>query len=92
MPRLPFFCRVAFICNICFVLAWFMQYIPDPDGHISATILILGIGIAVMLNLLVLTIFLMVWAQKKRWPEGFPRWLIITNFLFLIVQFFTIVR
>lgn len=93
MPRLLFFCRVAFICNICFVLAWFMQYLPGSEqGHISATILVLGIGVAVLVNIVVLLSFLLMWLRKKSWPEGFPRWLIIANFLFLLLQLITILR
>lgn len=87
MQKLLFFSRVAFICNICFVITWFMQYSPlSPQGHIASTVLVLGVGLAIFLNVAVNFFVFIALLQKKRLWDHFPRWLIITNFLFLILQ------
>ncbi len=87
MQKLLFFSRVAFICNLCFVITWFMQYSPfSQQGHIISTIVVLGVGIAVFLNLVLNFLIGIAWLQKKRLWDYFPRWLIIVNFLFLIAQ------
>ena len=87
MGKLLFFCRVAFICNICFVLAWLVQYMPvSPRGHIASTIIVLGAGLAVILNIVInFFVIISLLTKKTNW-QLFPRWLIISNFLFLIVQ------
>lgn len=93
MQKLLFFSRVAFICNICFVLAFLMKYVPNlKDGFVSSTVLILGVGLAFGLNLLVnLTTGILLLQQKYR-EQPYPSWLIIANFLFLIPQLIVLLR
>jgi hypothetical protein len=78
---------VAFLCNICFLLAWLLQYLPvSPHGHIASTIVVLGTGLAVIVNILVnFFVIISLLPKKSNWLL-FPRWLIISNFLFLLLQ------
>ena len=87
MRKLLFFSRVAFLCNVCFLLAWLIQYLPvSPHGHIASTIVVLGTGLAVIMNIVVNFFVVIALLQKKIDRTVFPRWLIITNFLFLLLQ------
>ena len=87
MKIVLFFCRVAFICNICFALAWLFRYYPAlQQGEITSTILILGIVVSGILNILVSGCLIVLLLLRKPPPGYFPWWLIIVNFLFLIPQ------
>jgi len=87
MRKLLFFSRVAFLCNICFLLAWLIQYLPvSPHGHIASTIVVLGTGLAVILNIVVNFFVIISLLAKKINRLVFPRWLMIANFLFLLLQ------
>ena len=93
MQNLLFFSRVAFICNICFVLAWLMKYYPDlPSGHLVSMILILGLLLSLILNVVVNGIMLVLLIRKKPVWNHFPGWLIIINFLFLFPQIILFIR
>ena len=96
MQNLIFFSRVAFICNVCFVLVWVMRYYPvleegRPSDAVSL-VLILGILIATVLNLAVNLFILVFILQRKPVWKHFPGWLIITNFLFLFPQIILFLR
>jgi len=91
MRKLLFLSRVAYLCNICFLLAWLIQYLPvSPHGHIASTIIVLGTGIAVILNIVVNFFVIISLFQKKSNWQLYPRWLIICNFFFLLLQMFTL--
>lgn len=93
MPRLLFFSRVAFICNICFLLTWVMRYGPPiPQGHVATTVLILGIGLSVFLNVIINLFIIVLLAQRKLQKEHIPQWLVIANALFLIAQLILLVK
>jgi len=90
MQSLIFFSRVAFICNVCFVLVWGMRYYPmlkeGQPGELVSMVLILGILIAFLLNLAVNCFILVFILQRKAVWKQFPRWLLVINFLFLFPQ------
>lgn len=93
MPKLLFFSRVAFICNLCFLLTWLMRYGPPiPQGHIATTIVILGIGLSVILNVIINFFIIVVLAQRKLRKEHIPLWLAVANALFLIVQLILLLK
>lgn len=96
MQSLIFFSRVAFICNVCFVLVWVMRYYPvlkeGEPGEFVSLVLILGILIAFLLNIAVNGFILVFILQRKAVWKLFPRWLIITNFLFLLPQIILFLR
>jgi hypothetical protein len=93
MRNLLFFSRVAFICNICFVLAWLMKYSPQlPSAHLVSMILILGLLISFILNIIVNSVVVTLLLSRKPVFNIFPGWLIIINFLFLFPQIILFVR
>jgi hypothetical protein len=93
MRKLLFFCRVTFICNVCFVLVWLMKYLPPmPPGHIASTILVLGIGVSFLLNVLINLIIIVCLLQRKPVWEHVPRWLVIANILILIPQIILLLK
>jgi len=86
MRLLRLLSRVAFICNICFLLASLDQYLPNPpEGQIISTIIVLGYILAILVNIVVNGWILVAWAFRKR-PLDIPRWLWIINLIFLVVQ------
>jgi len=88
-----FLSRVAFICNICFLLAVIMQMMKHPpEGEVVATTVIIGYVFAGVVNLVTncwLTILLI---SRKQLNNTVPRWLIILNFLFLIPELIIFLR
>jgi len=90
MRRLRFFLKVAFICNICFLIAELSYYI-DYKGNFAELlkyILPMGLMFAFPLNMLILLIALiMMWRRKVRWAE-LPPYVFIVNVIFLLVQFY----
>jgi len=96
MQNLIFFSRVAFICNVCFVLVWAMKYYPHlspgQPGEFVSLVLILGILIAFALNCVVNVFILVFILRRKGGWKHFPGWLIIANFLFLLPQIILFTR
>lgn len=96
MQSLIFFSRVAFICNVCFVLVWVMRYYPvlkeGRPGEFVSLVLILGILFAFLLNVAVNLFMLVFMLQRRAVWKHFPGWLIITNFLFLLPQIILFLR
>ena len=87
MQPLLFFSRVAFICNICFLLTISFQFLPTvPDSHFYSTVIVLGFVVAVVINILLncFIIVLLLW-RKPVWPV-IPKWLVIFNLICLIPQ------
>ena len=85
MRLVRFLSRVAFICNICFLVASFTQWLPAlPDNAITSDIVILGYLVAIVVNLLVNLIVLILLPLGKL--RGVPAWLLIVNGIFFIVQ------
>jgi hypothetical protein len=96
MQNLIFFSRVAFICNVCFVLVWGMRTYPRLEegqpGELLSLVLILGILIAFVLNIVVSGFILAYILRRKGVWKHFPGWLIITNFLFLFPQIILFIK
>ena len=87
MQNSLFFMRVTFICNVCLLLTWLTKYASFlPEGFISSTVIVLGIGLSLILNILLHIVLLVLLVMRKPVWQYFPRWLIIVNFLFLIAQ------
>jgi hypothetical protein len=88
MKILLFFSRIALICNICFIFAEIMRYTRSLQlNPLYSTVVILGY-ISLLLNILLAIVALVLLVSKKSIPGAVPRWLLITNFLFLVVQVF----
>ncbi|HRE51425.1 MAG TPA: hypothetical protein PK339_08395 [Flavitalea sp.] len=88
MRILVFFSRVAFICNVCFVLACLAQFLPlAPNGFVASTIIVLGKPASVALNLATGCWYLLRKAKGKTISPPVPQWLAPTNMCFLFFQF-----
>jgi len=79
--------RVAFICNICFLLASFIQWIPNPpEGELVSVIIVLGYLLAIFINTMV-NVWVGLALLTRRLRRGMvPLWLLIVNALFFILQ------
>ena len=87
MQPLLFFSRVAFICNICFLLTISFHFLPAvPDSHFYSTVLVLGFLVAVVLNIMVNLIIIVLLLLQKPLSQHLPKWLIIANAVILIPQ------
>jgi hypothetical protein len=87
MFNVRFFSRVAFICNLCFLMAVIMQMMPHPpEGEMVATTIIIGYLFAVIVNLGINFWLAVLYLFTKPLKNSVPRWLIILNFLFLIPE------
>ena len=87
MGMLRFLSRVAFICNCCFLLMSFSQWLPHfPDSALTNDILILGWMVSFMINIVVSMVLLILLLIGRLRKVGIPAWLLIVNFLFFAVQ------
>lgn len=87
MPKLLFFSRVAFICNICFLITFLLHYVPFiSNGIISSTIIILGNVLSIVINVMMNILYILIILGGKPISSFIPVWLIIINFLFFIFQ------
>lgn len=91
MHRLLLLSRVAFVCNIFFLIAVSLQmsnWLPNQD--MKATIAIIGYFLAILFNPFVnLCYFVLLLIRRKFWTVV-PSWLITANLLFLVMQIFYI--
>ncbi|MBW8687302.1 hypothetical protein [Chitinophaga rhizophila] len=90
MGRLRFFLKVAFICNICFLVAEASYYI-DYKGQapeLLKYILPMGIMVAFPLNLLLLLLAGIALWRRKITRAALPPYVFIINVIFLLIQFY----
>lgn len=93
MHKVLFFSRVAFICNLCFVVTAFMHYLPRlSNGWLTSTVIILGNTMAIGINILMNILYIASIAGKRGLTRLVPRWLLVANFVFLILQIILLVR
>ncbi|HXB42968.1 MAG TPA: hypothetical protein VNV85_02880, partial [Puia sp.] len=79
-------------CNICFVLAILIQWMPSPlKGDIIATTVILGYLFAAVVNL-VINIWCAILVLSGNAKNAVPVWLMVTNFLFLIPELILLLK
>lgn len=89
MRWLLFLSRVAFICNIFFLLAFSLKvsnWVHNQD--VESTIVITGYFLAALFNPLVNLCYLVLFLIRKKFWQTVPSWLITANLLFLIMQTF----
>lgn len=83
-----FLYRLALICNILFIVCLVFQRTRDiiSSQDLKGLIIILGWLVSPYLNLAV-NIWSGILLMKKQ-PQGVAQWLLVTNLLFLLFQFF----
>jgi hypothetical protein len=87
MQVLRLLSRVAFICNVCFILASFIQWLPyKVEGGAVSLIIVLGYLLAILVNVAVNVSVLLLLLIGRLRKAGIPVWLVIVNFLFFILQ------
>lgn len=87
MRWLLFLSRLAFICNVFFLLAVSLQWINwIHNQDVTATIAIIGYFMVVLFNPLVNFFYLIFFIIRKKFWTIVPSWLIAANILFLVIQ------
>jgi hypothetical protein len=85
--------RIAFICNICFLLAFSIQvsdWIKNED--INDYIITIGFVMGFVLNPLVNICYLLVFLVARKKLSVVPTWLLVANILFLVIDAFYILN
>jgi hypothetical protein len=91
MRWLLFLSRLAFVCNVFFLLAVSLQFSNWLSNHdIAATIAVIGYFMVVLFNPLVNLIYLVLFLGWKNLMKQVPGWLLASNILFLVMQIFYI--
>lgn len=91
MRWLLFLSRVAFICNVFFLLAVSLQFsnwLQNED--LAGTIAIIGYLLVAIFNPMVNIFYLALFLIRKKFWHTVPSWLITANLLFLVMQIFYI--
>jgi len=87
MGLLRFLSRVAFICNVCFLLVSFSQWLPQlPDNALTSDLIVMGWMVALVVNVFVNVILLILLCIGQLKKTGIRSWLLIVNFLFFTAQ------
>ncbi|MFY8025355.1 MAG: hypothetical protein ACOVNO_08395 [Sediminibacterium sp.] len=88
MRPLLFATRMAFICNILFILCLVIQRTYDfiPIKEISSMVLLLGWIVAPIQNIVANIWYGLVLVSKS--TIRLPRWMAVFNLILLIIQFF----
>jgi hypothetical protein len=89
MRWLSLLSRVAFICNLAFLLCMLLQWKPFlSDSALLSNIVITGYVLApFVFSPVVNVLYIITLFRKKPLTSWVPSWLIWINFIFLIVQF-----
>ena len=83
--------RIAFICNLFFLLAFSLQLTKwINDEQLTSTILIIGYVMGFILNPLANFSYLVFGIFSRRSLIIIPSWLIVANVLFLVIDAFYI--
>jgi hypothetical protein len=91
MRGLLFLSRVAFICNIFFLLAFSLQlsnWIKNEE--LTSTILMLGYVFVFILSPIVNICYLFLVLLRRKLTRIIPAWLVTANALFLVIELFYI--
>ncbi|MBS1665464.1 MAG: hypothetical protein JST68_30765 [Bacteroidetes bacterium] len=92
MQVFRFLSRVAFICNVCFLLASFIQWLPHPpEGELVTNLIVLGYIGSMFINLILGLSVLVLFVIGKLRAAAIPVWLLVVNLLFFILQIILIV-
>jgi hypothetical protein len=87
MRWLLFLSRVAFICNLLFLVSFSLligKWLSNES--ISSTMIVTGYVLSVVFNPFVNLCYLVIFWVKRKKLASIPAWLIVMNLLFLILQ------
>jgi hypothetical protein len=92
MRVLKLLVRVAFICNVCFLLASLILWLPNPpEGHIVSTVIVMGYGMGLPVNAIVFGWVLALWATGRRRAAALPGRLMVFNLVIFCFQFISLI-
>jgi len=84
--------RVAFICNICFLLASLILWLPNPPESVFiSTVIIMGYLLGMLVNAIVNGWAVILLAAGKLRTAAIPVWLLAANFIIFILQLLSLI-
>lgn len=86
MRWLLFLSRLAFICGICFLLAFSLlikEWTKDQD--LASTLITIGFFLGILVVPATLICYLIVLARRKSLTGFVPLWLVVSNIIFLVI-------
>jgi hypothetical protein len=87
MTWLRFLSKLAFFCNVFFLLTILLRYWTyASDFALVSTIVIIGYFLALIFSPLVNLSYLILLIRRKKITAVVPQWLVIANFIFLLLQ------
>jgi hypothetical protein len=87
MRWLLFLSKLAFICNLAFLVSFVFRVTNWLSNHdIKAYIIIIGWVLSAIFNPIVVFIYLMLFWTKRKKLAVVPVWMIVMNILFLFLQ------
>ena len=93
MRVLKLLVRVAFICNICFLLASLIRWLPNPpEGQVVSTVIVMGYLMGLPVNGIVFCWALILRAAGKWRAAALPLWLLAFNFIIFCLQFISLIH
>ena len=91
MRLLRFLSRVAFICNVCFLLASFIQWLPNPpEGPLISLVILMGYVLSILINWVVNLSLLVLLILGRLRKAQVPVWLLVINLIFFFIQLYLI--
>jgi hypothetical protein len=85
--------RVAFIFNVCFLLAAFVLWLPHPpEENLIASVIPIIYLMAIVINTLLNLALILLFVIGKLSAPRIPVWLLIVNFLFFILQSILLIK
>ncbi|HUB59996.1 MAG TPA: hypothetical protein VL978_04810 [Puia sp.] len=93
MQVLKLLVRVAFICNICFLLASLILWLPrPPGGQVVSTVIVMGYGMGLPVNAIIFS-WAFALAAKRKWrAAAFSSRLMSFNLVIFCCQFISLIR
>ena len=87
MRWLLFLSRVAFVCNLLFLVAFTLSVTKWlKNEELTSAIIIAGFVLSVLFNPLVNVCYLVVFWVKRKSLAIIPAWIMVMNILFIILQ------
>lgn len=87
MKWLSFLSKLAFICNICFLFCFLLRYSNlQLDEELNGLLIIIGWFMAIIVSLFYFLLTFIAIARRRHAKADIPAWLIITNFVFMVVE------
>ena len=88
MRLLSFLSKLALVCNLFFLLTVALHFKSFLDNQaVISTIVIIGYAMAVFfLTPLVNISYIVALVSRRKLFDAVPKWLVITNFVFLLLQ------